>query len=70
MIYLWYSIFVVSLCDIVFASMTQPEYTLLLAKARAVKKARNTDVFTDFDVLQEYSQQMNNTHQYGLPKCQ
>ncbi|CAF1283605.1 unnamed protein product, partial [Rotaria sordida] len=50
--------------------MTEPEYALLLAKARVVTKSKSIDILTDFDISQEYSRQMNNTHQYGLPKCQ
>jgi len=70
MTYLWYIIFAIGLCGIASALMTQPEYALLLAKARATTKAKNTNVLPNFDISGEYSQQMNNTNQYGLPKCQ
>ncbi len=69
MTYLWYIIFVVSLCDIASGSMTQPAYALLQTKARATTKTKSTNILPDFDISGEYSQQMNNTHQYGLPKC-
>jgi hypothetical protein len=70
MTYLWYIIFAIGFCGIASALIRQPEYASLLAKVRATTKTRSTNVLTDFDISGEYSQQMNNTHLYGLPKCQ
>ncbi|CAF0790255.1 unnamed protein product [Adineta steineri] len=67
---LWFSIFAVHFFGLTSASITQPEYAFLLAKSRTDLKSRSATVSSVIDILQEYSLQMNNTHQYGLPKCQ
>jgi hypothetical protein len=67
MIYLWYMIFAICFCDTICGSMTQAEYSLLLSKSLSAKKSKS---LIDIDISEEYSQQMNNTHQYGLPICQ